>query len=121
MKIEFENSIRRLSFLCRLTGIKIAWLNPCQGKIFSFFKLGARRCVSSHPKISEKYFFFFHKNMQKIFQVGFFSFLGLGLEIGPSSCSIHYWHVPSNLLLKYSLTYFTDPANLWYSKMLKIQ
>ena len=58
MKIEFENSIRRLSFLCRLTGIKIAWINPGQGKIFSFFKLGARRCVSSHPKISEKYFFF---------------------------------------------------------------
>ena len=93
MKIEFENSIRRLSFLCRLTGIKIAWINPCQGKIFSFFKLRARRCVSSHPKISEKYFFF-HKNMQKFFQVGFFSFLGLELEIGPSSCSIHYWHVP---------------------------
>ena len=29
MKIEFQNSIRRLSFLCRLTYIKIAWLNPC--------------------------------------------------------------------------------------------
>ena len=28
MKIEFQNSIRRLSFLCRLTDIKIAWLNP---------------------------------------------------------------------------------------------
>ena len=29
MKIEFENSIKRLSFLCRLKDIKIAWLNPC--------------------------------------------------------------------------------------------
>ena len=28
MKIEFENSIRRLSFLCRLPYIKIAWINP---------------------------------------------------------------------------------------------
>ena len=29
VKIEFENSIRRLSFLCHLTDIKIAWINPC--------------------------------------------------------------------------------------------
>ena len=29
MKIEFENSVRRLSFLCRLPDIKIAWINPC--------------------------------------------------------------------------------------------
>ena len=29
MKIEFKNSIRRLSFLCCLLGIKIAWINPC--------------------------------------------------------------------------------------------
>ena len=28
MKIEFENSIRKLNFLCRLPGIKIAWINP---------------------------------------------------------------------------------------------
>ena len=28
-KSEFENSIRRVSFLCRLTDIKIAWTNPC--------------------------------------------------------------------------------------------
>ena len=27
-KIEFQNSIRRLSFLCRLPDIKIAWVNP---------------------------------------------------------------------------------------------
>ena len=26
MKIELENSIRRLSFLCRLLDIKIAWI-----------------------------------------------------------------------------------------------
>ena len=30
MKIEFENSIRRLSFLCRLPDIKIAWVNLCR-------------------------------------------------------------------------------------------
>ena len=29
MKIKFENSIRRLSFLCHLPDIKIAWINPC--------------------------------------------------------------------------------------------
>ena len=31
MKIEFENSVRRLSFLCHLPDIKIAWINPCKG------------------------------------------------------------------------------------------
>ena len=29
MKIEFKNWIKRLSFLCRLPDIKIAWINPC--------------------------------------------------------------------------------------------
>ena len=29
MKIEFENSMRRLNFLCSLMDIKIAWINPC--------------------------------------------------------------------------------------------
>ena len=29
MKIDFENSTRRLSFLCRLPDIKIAWINLC--------------------------------------------------------------------------------------------
>ena len=29
MKTEFENSIRRLIFLCLLMDIKIAWINPC--------------------------------------------------------------------------------------------
>ena len=28
MKIEFENSVRRLNFMCRLPDIKIAWINP---------------------------------------------------------------------------------------------
>ena len=28
MKIEFQNSVKRLSCLCRLTDIKIAWINP---------------------------------------------------------------------------------------------
>ena len=28
MYIEFQNSIERLSFLCRLTDIKITWINP---------------------------------------------------------------------------------------------
>ena len=31
MKIEFQNSVRRLNFLCRLPDIKIAWTNPCCG------------------------------------------------------------------------------------------
>ena len=28
MKSEFENSIRRLSILCRIPDIRIAWINP---------------------------------------------------------------------------------------------
>ena len=28
MKIEFQNSTRRLKFLCGLTDIKIVWINP---------------------------------------------------------------------------------------------
>ena len=28
MKIEFQNSIVRLSYLCCITDIKIAWINP---------------------------------------------------------------------------------------------
>ena len=28
MKIEFRNSIVRLSYLCCITDIKIAWINP---------------------------------------------------------------------------------------------
>ena len=30
MKIEFQNSVAKLSFLCRNTDIKIAWINPCK-------------------------------------------------------------------------------------------
>ena len=30
MKIEFENLVRRLSFLCHLIDIKVAWINPRQ-------------------------------------------------------------------------------------------
>ena len=30
MKIEFQNSIARLSFLCHIKDIKIAWINPWQ-------------------------------------------------------------------------------------------
>ena len=32
MKIDFQNSIRRLSFLCCLTDIKIAWINSRQSE-----------------------------------------------------------------------------------------
>ena len=28
VKIDFQNSVKRLSFLCRVLGIKIAWINP---------------------------------------------------------------------------------------------
>ena len=30
MKIEFQNSIAKLSFLCVITDIKIAWINPAK-------------------------------------------------------------------------------------------
>ena len=33
MNIEFQNSIRRLNFLCCLPDIKIAWINPCPDKM----------------------------------------------------------------------------------------
>ena len=33
VKIEFEKSFKRLSILCRLLDIKIAWLNICQGML----------------------------------------------------------------------------------------
>ena len=31
MKIEFQNSIVKLSFLCCITDFKIAWINTCIG------------------------------------------------------------------------------------------
>ena len=31
VKGEFQNSVVRLSFLCHITDIKIAWINPCIG------------------------------------------------------------------------------------------
>ena len=37
MRIEFQNSIARLSFLCCITDIKISWINPCI-TIFLFTK-----------------------------------------------------------------------------------
>ena len=41
MKIKFKNSIRKLSFLCRLPDIKIAWINP---RTYPLFR-------SSHPEM----------------------------------------------------------------------
>ena len=38
MKIEFENSIRRLRFLCRLPDTNIAWINPWMFPIAEFKK-----------------------------------------------------------------------------------
>ena len=34
MTIEFQNPIARLSFLCRVKDIKIAWINPCINRLF---------------------------------------------------------------------------------------
>ena len=33
MKIEFENSVTRLSFLGRLPDIQVAWISPCEQKL----------------------------------------------------------------------------------------
>ena len=33
MTIEFQNPIARLSFLCRVKDIKIAWINPCINRL----------------------------------------------------------------------------------------
>ena len=43
IKIEFQNSIERLSFLCCTMDIKIAWINPCT---FKKFMLPFRQYVS---------------------------------------------------------------------------
>ena len=58
MKIEFENSIRRLCFLCRLPDVKIAWINLwCYLLNMSSFSIGSISwcyfvvslfCCSSH-------------------------------------------------------------------------
>ena len=36
MKIDFQNSIKRSSFLCFLPDIKIAWINPCSLEVLYF-------------------------------------------------------------------------------------
>ena len=48
MKIEFENAIKKLRFLCCITDIKIAQINPCKwsrkaGGILDFQKEGDPR------------------------------------------------------------------------------
>ena len=59
MKIKFENSIRRLSFLCRLQDIKIAWINPCPENVrkplvFSRFKEVQNWTISVKQANNEK-------------------------------------------------------------------
>ena len=49
MKIEFKNSIVRLSFLCGITDIKIAWINTRKPYKFLSFK-------SQSPLYSHKFF-----------------------------------------------------------------
>ena len=39
IKIEFEDSFGRLSFLCHLPDIKIAWINVCQWTVDGFHNL----------------------------------------------------------------------------------
>ena len=39
MRIEFENSIRRLSILSLVPDIKIAWINPCSNNHASNLRL----------------------------------------------------------------------------------
>ena len=54
-KIEFQNSAVRLSFLCRITDIKIAWINPSVYIELVYFLFSARNeeCrISMLPLIS---------------------------------------------------------------------
>ena len=39
IKIEFQNLIERLSFLCRVTDIKITWINPALNLLLGHVKL----------------------------------------------------------------------------------
>ena len=47
MKIEFENSIRRLSILCHIPDIKSAWINPCYYIIVTMIIVSKR---VTHPR-----------------------------------------------------------------------
>ena len=38
MEMEFQSSVVRLSFLCHVMAIKIAWINPCG-------------CIYKHPNV----------------------------------------------------------------------
>ena len=49
MKIDFENSIRRLSFLCCLPDIKIAWINPFIGNLTYLELIFRRKLWVSSP------------------------------------------------------------------------
>ena len=49
MNIEFENSVIRLSILCSLMDVKIAWINPC---IF----ISYQRCF--YDKMNLRLFYF---------------------------------------------------------------
>ena len=65
MKIEFQNSIRRMSFLCRLADIKIGWINPgiffrsfCRNTIDTLFPSYSGFCASiTEPSGKHKAYF----------------------------------------------------------------
>ena len=49
MKIEFENPIKRLSFLCRLTDTKIAWINSSSRSNYEVYVVIL--CLIMMPKL----------------------------------------------------------------------
>ena len=59
MKIELQNSIVRLSFLCRITNIKIAWIIPAIAK---------QNILKTLNKFLKNYFF-----IQNLFYIKGFS------------------------------------------------
>ena len=65
MKIEFDNSVRRLSFLCRLTDIRIAWINPWQCG-FLFLILTLNKVASFRNEVQT---FLYQKGIQQFFNI----------------------------------------------------
>ena len=76
IKVEFENSIRRLSFLCCLTGIKIGWINPWTRDAFA----AAKSCKNLAYQVFDEWV-----------KSRFSTFLSVWADVPWSSKHYHYY------------------------------
>ena len=73
MKIEYQNSVVRLSFLCRITDIKIAWIYPCVcPSIHQPFRQSILRsvCVDVFVELDHEFFLNFGIVFETIMKFG---------------------------------------------------